>query len=96
MSDGEDNYRDDANDLYGLNKPYGEGLCDIVVETLSTGDITTKMTVIGFDYDLSSNPGLSRCVGTDNVFKAENYDEIYNKILELIVEEIGHIYTSGN
>ncbi|GAK83917.1 protein TadG [Vibrio ponticus] len=72
-------------------------MCDKIREhldglTASNGDpVTSRISVIGFDYDVSSNKGLQTCAGSDNVFKAQNKNEILNKILELISEEIGHL-----
>ncbi|MGF1802977.1 pilus assembly protein TadG-related protein [Vibrio gigantis] len=69
-----------------------------VVDGMSPGKFTSwgeamnaRMSVIGFDYDLDANTGLRNCVGKDNVFKAENKQDILNKILALITEEVGHL-----
>jgi tight adherence protein G len=61
----------------------GENPIDMKVES--------KIFVIGFDYDLDANLGLSTCAGEDNVYEAQNKNEILSKILELISEEIGHL-----
>jgi len=53
--------------------------------------MNARMAVIGFDYELNQNVGLRNCVGRDNVYKAENKDDILNKILGLITEEVGHL-----
>jgi len=53
--------------------------------------MSARMAVIGFDYELDKNVGLRNCVGKDNVYKAENKDDILNKILSLITEEVGHL-----
>ncbi|EGU29895.1 pilus assembly protein [Vibrio scophthalmi] len=72
-------------------------MCDEIREhldglTASNGDpVSSRIAVIGFDYNVSGNTGLQNCAGVENVFKAENKDEILNKILELISEEIGHL-----
>ena len=69
-----------------------------VVDGVSPGKFTSwgeamnaRMSVIGFDYDLHANTGLLNCVGKDNVFKAENKQDILNKILALVTEEVGHL-----
>jgi len=69
-----------------------------VVDGVSPGKFTpwgeamnARMSVIGFDYDLHANTGLLNCVGKDNVFKAENKQDILNKILALVTEEVGHL-----
>lgn len=67
-------------------------LCEIIKRDLSNGDIDTTMYVIGFDYEQgTTNIALDKCVGQDNVLYAENKQEILNKILSLIAEEIGHL-----
>lgn len=53
--------------------------------------MSASMSVIGFDYELNANVGLRNCVGADNVYKAENTDDILNQILSLITEEVGHL-----
>ncbi|WP_404970259.1 pilus assembly protein TadG-related protein [Vibrio campbellii] len=53
--------------------------------------MSASMSVIGFDYELDANVGLRNCVGVDNVYKAENTDDILNQILSLITEEVGHL-----
>ncbi|KOO13113.1 TadG [Vibrio xuii] len=65
-------------DSKGMKTPDGEPM-------------SARMAVIGFDYDLDANVGLRNCVGKDNVYKAENKDDILNKILSLITEEVGHL-----
>ncbi len=75
------------------------GLCDKIRNDLNAqkadnkdkDDVLSRIAVIGFDYDLNSNVGLKVCAGEDNVFKAENKNQILAKILELISEEIGHL-----
>ncbi len=91
LTDGEDWRKDDSELLYGVNT--GVGICEPIRNQLNSSDVEFKMVVIGFDYDMNENKGLKTCVGEKNVFKAENYDEIYNQILELIVEEIGHLHS---
>jgi len=73
------------------------GMCSKIVNTLSadkTSDghaMKAKLAVVGFDYDVNKNRALQQCVGAENVYKAQNTDDILNKILELITEEIGHL-----
>ncbi len=62
----------------GMKTPQGE-------------QMNVSMAVIGFDYELNKNIGLRNCVGRNNVYKAENKDEILNQILSLITEEVGHL-----
>ncbi|KXO09529.1 Protein TadG, associated with Flp pilus assembly [Moritella sp. JT01] len=71
--------------------------CQIIKQRLSEDqnengeNYAAKLAVIGFGYDLENNVELARCVGVDNVYKAENEQEILDRILELISEEIGHL-----
>jgi len=61
------------------------------MKTPSGDEMTARLAVIGFDYDLKENVNLKNCVGKDNVYKAENRDDILNQILSLITEEVGHL-----
>ncbi|MGF1752341.1 pilus assembly protein TadG-related protein [Vibrio makurazakiensis] len=61
------------------------------MKTPSGEQMNARMAVIGFDYELDENVNLKNCVGKDNVYKAENKDEILNQILSLITEEVGHL-----
>lgn len=82
-----------SSTLYGSSYK----LCDKIRDDLdaqnaANGDpVTSKIAVIGFDYNVSGNTALQDCAGVDNVFEAQNKTEILNKILELISEEIGHL-----
>ncbi|MEZ9292347.1 TadG [Vibrio lentus] len=53
--------------------------------------VTSRLAFIGFDFDTRQNPALQKCVGRKNVFKAQSTDELLDQILELIVEEVGHL-----
>nr|VVV05873.1 hypothetical protein AW0309160_03356 [Aliivibrio wodanis] len=72
-------------------------LCGVISNELNndkTDDgrkIEAKMAVVGFDYPLDQNIALKECVGVNNVYKAENKQDILDRILELITEEIGHL-----
>ncbi|MFM2483654.1 VWA domain-containing protein [Celerinatantimonas yamalensis] len=86
LSDGNDT---DNNLSLGY---YNSGLCDYLRNQFKSKNQSLKIAVIGFDYDVSKNPGLAECADSKNIFNAQNYDEIYTKILSLITEEIGHLY----
>ncbi|QUM87285.1 TadE/TadG family protein [Moritella sp. 28] len=92
LSDGDDGHKTAVH--RALND---RGYCKQIKQRLSEGknekgeSHTAKLAVIGFGYPLSDNVELARCVGIDNVYKAENEQEILDKILELISEEIGHL-----
>lgn len=91
LSDGDD------NDAARANKLVEKGMCTEILLKLgnaNTSDgeaIKTKMAVVGFDYDPATNPSLTKCVGENNVYGANNPEDVLNKILELISEEIGHL-----
>lgn len=73
------------------------GMCDDIKTKLNSEltpsgqRITAKMSVVGFDYDVNDNRALLDCAGEENVFKAQDKQDILDKILELITEEIGHL-----
>lgn len=99
LSDGEDGGpgHDSPNVKQFSNKLVDAGMCDKVREGLEEDktpdgrDIKAQIVAIGFDYNASANQALKNCVGADNLYKAENADEIKDKILELISEEVGHL-----
>ncbi|MGL6170849.1 MAG: TadE/TadG family type IV pilus assembly protein [Vibrio sp.] len=90
LSDGEDSYTTNTNNLIA------KGLCSSILENLNSqyvGDdkVKARMVAVGFAYKINDYPQMKNCVGQDNVFSAQNRDDIKNKILELISEEIGHL-----
>ncbi|WP_117235027.1 vWA domain-containing protein [Vibrio maerlii] len=93
LSDGMDNYTGNTTNLVSANP----GMCTKIRSTLDaqvTDDgvpVSSKIAVIGFDYDVDSNTALQNCAGQGNVYEAQNTQDILNIILELIVEEIGHL-----
>lgn len=93
ISDGQDNL---VHHMSGL---VNAGMCrDIVrrLEEKKSGngrDVSAQMAFIGFDFDPSMNPAMVRCVGKDNVFKAENTEQLFEQIMLLIREEVGHLAT---
>ncbi|PWI35215.1 TadG [Vibrio albus] len=79
-----------AETLY--SSPYN--MCDKIIDGLeATDEIEAKIAVIGFgyDYDINDNVGLTLCAGAENVYQAGSFEEIRTRILQLIVEEIGHL-----
>ncbi|MHA2937454.1 TadE/TadG family type IV pilus assembly protein [Vibrio sp. RC27] len=98
LSDGGDSYTDISDsDSYQSNnfsdQLYDAGLCDTISSHFENDDIDITMAVIGFDYEIDDFPQLANCVGTDNVYEAQNTEEIADTILSLITEEIGHLAT---
>ncbi len=95
LSDGLDNYPDITTSLVNA------GMCSTITDTLDSRitskdyEVTSKIVLIGFDYDISTNQALLNCVGTDNAYQAQNSDEILSIILQLITEEIGHLTEAG-
>lgn len=90
LSDGEDNFPATTNKLINA------GMCTHIIEHLNSltvdGEpVKARMVAVGFAYDINAYPQMKNCVGEDNVFSARNPDDIKNKILELITEEIGHL-----
>ncbi|MGT0150513.1 hypothetical protein ACT691_18250 [Vibrio metschnikovii] len=86
LSDGEDNFTNTTNKLISA------GLCSTILNTLnSKNDVQAHMVAVGFAYNINAYPQMKNCVGEENVFSARNPEDIKNKILELITEEIGHL-----
>lgn len=89
---GEPSYKDISEKLIFTHK-----LCEKIIDELNSDktsdgrNIESKLAVVGFDYDLNDNPALLECAGKENVFKAQDKQDILDKILELITEEIGHL-----
>lgn len=88
---------DGADSDSTLRQLVNVGMCTKIKQGLSTGqtsdgqNIKARLAVVGFDYNVNNNTALRDCAGAENVFKAQNTDDILNKILELITEEIGHL-----
>ncbi|WP_332419497.1 TadE/TadG family type IV pilus assembly protein [Vibrio metschnikovii] len=86
LSDGEDNFTNTTNKLISA------GLCSTILNALnSKNDVQARMVAVGFAYNINAYPQMKNCVGEENVFSARNPEDIKNKILELITEEIGHL-----
>ena len=71
-------------------------LCSTIVDTLSEEvvegkNVRAEMAAIGFDYDIEENPQMANCVGEERVYSAVNTEDIKNKILSLISEEVGSL-----
>ncbi|SHO56532.1 TadE/TadG family type IV pilus assembly protein [Vibrio quintilis] len=70
----------------------GYNLCEIIKSDLSADGNSADIYMIGFDYQQGkTNTALDACVGSDNIFYAQNKTEILNRILALVAEEIGHL-----
>lgn len=95
-SDNEDNLiivlSDGADNNNISREYYRNGLCDYLREQFTNKNQTLKIAVIGFDYNTNDNPGLAMCADSNEILTANSYTEIYNSILSLITEEIGHLY----
>lgn len=91
ISDGQD------NKLIHTNGLVNAGMCREIISRLegqpsaNGRDVSARLAFIGFDFEPSMNPAMVHCVGEDNVFKAENSDELFEKIMFLIREEVGHL-----
>lgn len=76
------------------------GLCRTIKDTLNAKQVVKNgeprsvnltLAAIGFDYDSENNKELAECVGSENVYQAENEAAIKDKILHIIAEEVGHL-----
>ncbi|QFI38751.1 hypothetical protein FR932_13260 [Moritella marina ATCC 15381] len=73
------------------------GYCKLITNGLSTGEnangeqYSAKLAAISFGDELDENKELARCVGNENIYEVDNEQQIIDKILELISEEIGHL-----
>nr|WP_276201983.1 Tad domain-containing protein [Salinivibrio socompensis] len=90
LSDGADNFTDTTDKLIKA------GMCTNIIEHLNSLNVDgepvkARMTAVGFADSKDIQPQMESCAGEGNVFSAENPDQIKNKILELITEEIGHL-----
>lgn len=99
LSDGQDSTSSKNIDNHKAhhNQLISMGYCDKIREELNSDvtdagkDITAKLVIIGFDYNANNDAALINCAGAENVFSADNKQEVLDKILELIAEEIGHL-----
>ncbi len=97
LSDGQDSKVGSVDHGKYTKELVSRGMCSNILNEVSgmmTEDgeqMQGRIAVVGFDYKLSDNKGLRDCVGEENIFKAENREDILNQILELITEEIGHL-----
>jgi hypothetical protein len=95
LSDGLD------NDTAITTSLVSAGMCTTITETLdeqvtSKGyEVSSKIVLIGFDYDVTENQALRDCVGEDNTYQAQYTDDILAIILKLITEEVGHLTEAG-
>lgn len=96
LSDGQDKPSDRKSIM---TKLVTDGMCDKIRDTIdqqttSKGkEVKSKIAVIGINYDVNNDPNLGNCAGTENVFTATNMNDVYNKLLDLISEEIGRLYS---
>ncbi|WP_417504195.1 TadE/TadG family type IV pilus assembly protein [Marinomonas gallaica] len=90
LSDGVDSFSGVTDKLINA------GLCSEIVDHLSAqvvdgNNVRAELAAIGFDYSVSSNPQMAACVGQDRVYSATDTEDIKNKILSLISEEVGSL-----
>ncbi|AMO55934.1 hypothetical protein GZ77_07485 [Endozoicomonas montiporae] len=66
-------------------------------EPSETIQVQSKIAAIGFGagYNIKGNANINQCAGIENVYMADNDDDIRRLILYLIAEEIGHLYDRG-
>ncbi|MBJ7551487.1 TadE/TadG family type IV pilus assembly protein [Marinomonas ostreistagni] len=90
LSDGVDSYSSITDKLIN------NGLCSSIVNhleslTVDGKSVRAELAAIGFDYDVDANPQMKNCVGEGRVYAAQNTEDIKNKILSLISEEVGSL-----
>ena len=56
-------------------------------------NVQSNIAVIGIDYSASDDPNLQACTGEENITDARNKNHLYDIIISLIAEEIGHLHT---
>lgn len=71
---------------------YMHDLCGQLRQHFREKGETLKIAAIGFTYNVNNNLGLKHCTNQDKIYNADNDAELYNTVLNLIVEEIGHLY----
>lgn len=89
LSDGGDSYVSNANNF--SDALYDGGLCTSIKSHFEENNIGITLAVIGFNYNMKEYPQISTCVGNDNVYSATDMDQVKQRILSLITEEIGHL-----
>ncbi|WED22306.1 pilus assembly protein [Vibrio sp. JC009] len=93
LSDGNDN----DHVMHTSRMLVDMGMCTRILNklnNLTTEDkekVQGKMAVIGFGYNPYQNTALRDCVGEENVYRAQDKEQILDQILALITEEIGHL-----
>jgi tight adherence protein G len=92
LSDGVDSSSTIGRELYTKRNMCQNIRDDLNSKVISGKNVESAIVIIGFDYDIKNSPDLTNCAGGDNVYEATNYDDIFNTILELILEEVGHNY----
>ncbi|WP_191602906.1 TadE/TadG family type IV pilus assembly protein [Marinomonas algicola] len=92
LSDGVDSSSSIGRELYTKRNMCQNIRDDLNSKVISGKNVESAIVIIGFDYDIKNSPDLTNCAGGDNVYEATNYDDIFNTILELILEEVGHNY----
>ena len=55
--------------------------------------VMSRIVGIGFDYDVEENVNLQRCIG-DDLYSARDFDHLYDLIIGLLAEEVGHLHRS--
>ena len=99
LSDGRDSYTNIRYDQIHV-KLLEDNYCDkirdkIDAQTVDGSDVKSQIAAIGFGKGYDKIDGsLSKCAGEGNVFMADDELHLKELILNLIAEEIGHLYNS--
>ncbi|MFK0572271.1 hypothetical protein [Endozoicomonas sp.] len=91
----DDDYNMTASEVHSeLND---NNYCDTIRSTLDKEvdgvSFQSKIAVIGVGFDATKDSNLKTCAGKDNVVDARDEDHLYDLIISLIAEEIGHLHT---
>lgn len=56
--------------------------------------VMSRIVAIGFDYNVDENRNLQDCIGESEIYSARGFDHMYDIIIGLLAEEVGHLYRS--
>ena len=94
LTDYKINFRDHHSKLNDL------GYCPRIKQEInrqpsydSSRPVMARIVGIGFDYDVEKNVNLHRCLG-DEIYSARDFNHLYDLIIGLLAEEIGHLHRS--
>ncbi|WP_186176344.1 TadE/TadG family type IV pilus assembly protein [Vibrio jasicida] len=92
LSDG-----DDGPGLSILDELTALGFCEKIRNrfeskpSVFSGQTEVIMGVIGIGYSPTKNNGFIECFGNENIFHAENGDDVYKYVVQLLNDEVGRL-----